>query len=63
MVFEGSDGSLGSIATVSVGWYKLVVDVFMAHPVLDEFGALIVEEVEAGAAPGIDEGGRRNGGH
>ena len=46
MIFEGLDGSFGSINTVLVWRYKLPLDVFAAQKICDGRRCLVVEDIE-----------------
>ena len=57
VIFKSADGAFGSVASVRVGRDELMVNVFLFHPVFDEFGALVVKEMETRATTGVKERG------
>ena len=48
VVFEGADGTFGSVATVHARGDQLVVCLFLGHEGLEQGGAFIIEGVEFG---------------
>jgi len=57
VVLKSADTTFGCIAAVDVWGYKLVVDRFCLHKVLEDFGAFVIEALELGAMACFDEHG------
>ena len=55
VVFEGTDGPFGGVATVDVGWHKLEIDFFLGEVLFQEGRGFIVKEMEFWAESGVDE--------
>ena len=55
MVFEGSDGAFGGIASMGAGGHKLVLDGFVLKEFFEGGAAFVVEAMEARAEAGADE--------
>jgi len=57
MGFEGADGTLGSVATVHVGWDQLIVNILIGEEGLKGAGCFIVETLEFWAKTDLTEAG------
>ena len=56
VILEGSDGAFGCVTTMVTGWYyKLIVDCFLLHKVLEDFGAFAVKSLKDGSKTGLEE--------
>jgi hypothetical protein len=43
VIFERSNGTFGSVATMNARWGKLEVNFFLAHELFEWFSAFVVE--------------------
>ena len=55
VILEGSDGAFGYVATMVTGWYKLIVDCFLLHEVLEDFGAFVVKSLKDGSKARLEK--------
>ena len=55
VILEGPDGAFGRVTTMVTGWYELVVDFFLLHEFLEDFGAFIVKPLKDGSKTGLEE--------
>ena len=56
VTLEGSDGAFGRVTTMVTRWYKLIVDCFLLHEVLEDFGAFVVKSLNDGSkTAGLEE--------
>ena len=53
MILEGSDGAFGRVMMIITGWYKLIVNYFLLHEVLEDFGAFAVKALKDGSKTGL----------
>ena len=49
VVFEGSNGSFGSVASMNARWDKLQVNVLLVNELLEGFGSFVVDPSEFGS--------------
>ena len=48
VILEGPDGVFGRVMMMVTGWYKLVVNFFLLHEFLEDFGAFVVKSLKEG---------------
>jgi UDP-N-acetylenolpyruvoylglucosamine reductase len=57
MILEGLDGTFGGVAAMTMGWYKLEINAFLAKVTFESSRGFVVQALVSGCESSVDEVG------